>query len=174
MPRASFDRVPQGWGGTYAGPSPNQKAWIGTDGLGTCLGVYVAVNDQAGFIGNFVAHFDSLCLVTDGPGDAGYNYVRETTRDLMLACLGAYDSALHSNINTYSTSREPTTLATHNGIWLWAGQEPPLTSAYGFRARYDGSGLTATNFNDPSTDIAGQCACTIPLPVEPGPVIPPD
>jgi hypothetical protein len=163
----NFNSVPQGFAGVYAPPSPNANQWVGTEGLGTCLGLYVAVQGQ----GNFIGHMDCAVQVEGGPGDPDYNYVLETARDLIFAALGAYDPAIHTLVTAYSTSPDPSTKAMSNGVWLW-GVEVAVTEAIGFRVRYNGNGLTTVSWNDTGTPIQGQVGFSVLPPMEPGPVIP--
>ena len=159
-----FDKVPQGWGGFYTLPSPNQNQWVGTDGLFTCVGVYVAHTPPGGALQNFVAHIDCAVQVVGQPGSADFDYVRDAAQALMTANLGAYNGGVDANVTTFSAGNDLTKEALLAGIAAWRGTAPPFGNYDGFMVRYDGIGLRQANFSDPGDLIQGQFVMSVPAP----------
>jgi hypothetical protein len=157
-----FDKVPQGWGGFYTLPSPNQNNWVGTDGLFTCVGVYVAYVPAGGALRNFVAHIDCDVQVQGHPGDADFDYVSQAAQGLLTTHLGAYDAAVDTVVETFSAGNDRTKEALLAGVAFWRGAVPPFGNYDGFMVRYDGTDLGQANFNDPANAIQGQFVMSVP------------
>jgi hypothetical protein len=161
----AYANVNIGTAGTYGGPATQ---WVGTNGLVTCLGVFMMVNGQGVFAGH-----GSCQVQVPGPGPE-FDAVAAAFSDLLTGAVGAFDPNVHTNIQLFSGGTDPAMSALRAGVAQWCGAAPPFTGWDSFRVKLDGTGLTYVRSSDAGTPVNGPFPFDVPVPLEPGPAIPPD
>lgn len=132
----SYRYIQQGTGQIFANAVP--AVWVGTDGAVTCIAIYCQVVGQ----GVFVAHADCGRQVL-GPG-ADFDYVRDTIAGLLLAALGAYNGAVHVDLQMFTGGGDQACLALQAGLQQWAVHAAvPVRGQDGFRVNTDCTGMNS-------------------------------
>lgn len=154
----TYDKVEQGTG-VLLGRSPASLAYVGTDGLATCLGVHVLVNKPSG-PSQFVAHFDSA-LEPKGLKDPLYAEILNWVRNCMENALGKFDKDVHLAPATFSAGSFASTKALHDGIRAWSGLDLKMTAWLGFRVAYEQG--APEKIPDSALGRSLSWACAVPL-----------
>lgn len=139
-PPAKYDAIPQGYG-LILPRSPNAHDWIGTDGLTTCLGVYVVLH-RGQDENYFISHFDCGVQVgnkNDPNYQKNYQKIVDRTAQILANLLGNYDSGVHDRVLAVSPLADKSTFAMLEGLKKWMGNDgSEVFKADGFRVKYDG------------------------------------
>lgn len=146
----NFQSVKQGTGHIFENADPAE--WVGSDGAGTCVLIYVNCIDQ----GVFVAHAECDVRVY-GPGDE-FDYVRDTLAQQLTAALGDFDAAVHTDIQCFSGGTDQAMHALKAGLEQWCAtalEAPPFEGRDSFRVKTDGTGMTWVKSRDVPEEVEG-------------------
>lgn len=147
-----YDNISQGTGKKFDKSSAG--GWVGTNGLATCLGVFI--NQETHFI---IGHFDCVQIVLP-KDDQMYKWVCEETEKILNTTLGSKPQL--RDIQVVTSSTDYSTRAIQAGVAGWAEKTPRVHTHLGFRVRKNGTGFKLLEDADEGTERVGELIFSIP------------